>query len=339
MADTPKFDKPYIEKLPIFNFPKYEPDYDSDLVVVIPLFKDERNTLSAPFSSTEFQLHCHSAVWAAACLLRNSDFLARRIPIYFYVQKSVEVLSSAVFDYFDVCGRHRMLFDTNGWENQFDLNTAPLGWKLSPLFDERLMDHQTIMLLDSDMYLSVPNQPVNLYEQIKLLDFETVAFWTANDPAPVDFYAIIHILSTGLGIDDFDRTEPFKTQMTEIMKKAGHPSVNRPQELYHINSSLTLYNLSDPDLHEFLMAFYKRSGQDENLFISYYYMYPDVHQRPFSIENKMSVRQYFDQNAVIGHYLHGSTNPFFSHVHVFAGEQDRTDEYMSKLYVDLTRNF
>ena len=66
--------KPYIERLPTAIFPKYMSREKPKFAVIIPLFGSDYNTLSEPFSDTEFGLHCYSAVWAAMCLLRNSDF-------------------------------------------------------------------------------------------------------------------------------------------------------------------------------------------------------------------------------------------------------------------------
>ena len=313
--------KPYIERLPTAIFPKYMSREKPKFAVIIPLFGSDYNTLSEPFSDTEFGLHCYSAVWAAMCLLRNSDFQQYGVPIIFYVQENLSREAIKIFNKFELnLDQHMMTFDTTGWEDDYELDTAPLGWKLAPLVDDRLLRYKTLMLLDSDMHLAVPDKPFNLYERIQELDFGSIAFWTANPSAPVTKDSGEAMLHVGLG---------------------GKEQEQHKQERYwmiHLNSSLTLYKRTNSTLHRFIEKFYKFSGQDEHMFKIFYMSNPDQ-LLPLPLENRLGIQQYFDQGAVAGHYERDCNHPFFAHVHVGADEADRTDEYLDQLLIDLQRNF
>ena len=317
--------KPYIERLPTAIFPKYMSREKPKFAVIIPLFGSDYNTLSEPFSDTEFGLHCYSAVWAAMCLLRNSDFQQYGVPIIFYVQENLSREAIKIFNKFELnLDQHMMTFSTTGWEDDYELDTAPLGWKLAPLVDDRLLRYKTLMLLDSDMHLAVPYKVFNLcnlYERMQGLDFDSIAFWTANPPAAVSKKSGEAMLCAGLGY----------TELQEHHKRDNY-------KMMHLNSSLTLYKHTSQKLFDFIKKWHKRSGQDEHMFKVFYMENPDE-PLPLALENRLGIQQYFDQGAVAGHYERDCNHSFFSHVHVGADEDDRTDEYLDQLLIDLQRNF
>lgn len=334
--------KPYIERLPIVQYPKVL-SANKNLAIVIPLFGDKYNTLGEEFSKTEFEMHVKSAVWTGMTLHKNSDLAANYVPIYFYIQEEWQASAEEILDAYDVPISDRLYFSVD-WKG-YALKTAPLGRKFAPIFHDALLEiYRHLLIIDSDIHLVSGEGIVPLYDKLynDLTKYEFL-FWSSEFKKypHEDFSAI---MNRGLGIETTAAT------MGEVLTKIGIPNSQYKLKLdevlsIHLNSSLTLYplwwwqeKLCSVSPYEFIREHYQRSGHDEDLLKVWYF-----HQQScprLSLEELIGVPQYFDDNAIIGHYENRCSHPYFAHIHQMdVSAPDRTDEYYDKLLSDMTRYF
>ena len=131
--------------LPSYNLPPVSRPMDStDGVVVLPLFQ--------AWAQLDPEYHINSAFWVYHSFLENSDIIDRRVPMVFYLDKkcweSRDVRT--MFKAAHIPEASIWLFDVP----DRSIGSYYLGLKMCPLWDERFDKFETVLIWDTDLFVS-----------------------------------------------------------------------------------------------------------------------------------------------------------------------------------------
>ena len=334
--------KPHISKLPVRDFPSYEHS-DQDVAVIIPLFGSDYVSDDVLFDNDIFcDVHCHGAIWAALSLIYNTDIGKHGIPIYFYIEDIVFDLFMRTADKFNVPEHCIKQFHVKPAERHYD--RPRFGKKIAFIADESL-DFETVVHWDSDLFVCSNGEPVEVYDSLTSIIAKRQVIpnsMTYNVQKLQDLLLYI-ARATGLQRDGDDALGIIRECFDEI--GLVYPNFNSDDKrsiLYkpHIAADILCYPLrhyrkTEHALHQFLMSNYHNCYDDE-LLIALWCLSNDV-LFP-SLSNFVDYGRIWAQDGIIEHHNRARHQPYFVHIHLDSGEDDRTDEYFDKFFYDLSHN-
>lgn len=153
--------KYYLYQLPLDvsdPLPEYD-DSSKELLILYPLFTRSGLITANPYLT--------GAIYSKQSLLRNTNAIAEKIPVKFYMQSE---WYDEVADYLQKNGISRedcILFDMPRETTDERINTSisRTGIKLLPMLDSRMSEYKRVMIMDADIFVcktDAGREPFNL---------------------------------------------------------------------------------------------------------------------------------------------------------------------------------
>ena len=143
--------------LPPYNLNEltYISNYSTDACIVYPLFMAVEGIIPT--------YHVNSAFWSANSFFVNSNIKEKRIPIYFYVDSKIMEDTTKYFN--DAGVDESMILTFTPPERPYEIGDSRwLSQKLYIVLDDRFNEFDTVVFIDTDLFLAKPSHSDDTFD-------------------------------------------------------------------------------------------------------------------------------------------------------------------------------